>query len=143
MDYFPQLVAERPDIALCRASTAVARAAEQAAAANGVAVGSQLVLKMLAAVGPCSQQVLSQGLRVDRSMMVGIVDELEAAGWARRERDPADRRAYAVTITPSGRKVMTKSERTVPAFLDETFTALSAGERSQLTKLLGKLLLSE
>lgn len=138
--YFSRLVVERPDIALCRASTAVARAAEAAAAAQGLGVGPHLVLKMLADVGPCSQQTLSAELRIDRSMMVGIVDALEDAGHVRRKPNPEDRRAYAVTITAAGRRVLAKAEKSVPAFLDETFAALTSAERVQLTRLLGKLL---
>jgi DNA-binding MarR family transcriptional regulator len=95
---------------------------------------------MLAAVGPRSQQVLSEELRIDRSVMVGIADDLENAGQVRRERDPEDRRAYAVTITASGRRALAKAEKAVPAFLDRTFAALTAAERDQLTTLLGKLL---
>lgn len=138
--YFPQLATERPDIALCRASTVVARAAEAAAEENGLGVGHHLVLKMLAAVGPRSQQVLSEELRIDRSVMVGIADELEKAGYVRRERAPEDRRAYAVTITAAGEQALAQAEQAVPAFLDRTFAALSQDERDQLTTLLGKLL---
>ena len=138
--YFPRLAAERPDIALCRASTVVARAAEAAAEQHGLGVGQHLVLKMLVAVGPRSQQVLSEELRIDRSVMVGIADDLERTGYVRRERDPEDRRAYAVTITASGRRALAKAEKTIPEFLDRTFTALTPTERDQLTALLGKLL---
>ncbi|MCI2417893.1 MarR family winged helix-turn-helix transcriptional regulator [Saccharopolyspora sp. K220] len=138
--YFPRLAAERPDIALCRASTVVARAAEAAAEQQGLGVGHHLVLKMLAAVGPRSQQVLSEELRIDRSVMVGIADELQKSGYVRRERDPEDRRAYAVTITASGRRALAKAEKTIPEFLDHTFAALTPTERDQLTTLLGKLL---
>ena len=138
--YFPRLAAERPDIALCRASTVVARAAEAAAEQQGLGVGHHLVLKMLAAVGPRSQQVLSEELRIDRSVMVGIADELEKTGYVRRERDPEDRRAYAVTITTPGRRALAKAEKAIPEFLDRTFAALTPTERDQLTTLLGKLL---
>ncbi|WP_328396447.1 MarR family winged helix-turn-helix transcriptional regulator [Nocardia sp. NBC_00416] len=138
--YFPQLAAERPDIALCRASTAVARAAEAAAHEQGLGVGQHLVLKMLDAVGPRSQQALGAELRIDRSVMVGIADELERSGYVRRERDPEDRRAYAVTLTAAGRRALTKAEKSVPGFLDRTFAALTPTERDQLTALLGKLL---
>ncbi|MFF0492620.1 MarR family winged helix-turn-helix transcriptional regulator [Nocardia sp. NPDC004068] len=141
--YLPRLAAERPDIALCRASAAVARAADAAAAENGLGVGQHLVLKMLAAVGSCSQQVLSAELRIDRSVMVGIADDLERSGFVRRERDPADRRAYAVTITPAGRRALAKAEKAIPEFLATTFGALTAAERAQLTGLLGKLLFAE
>ncbi|MFJ8752435.1 MarR family transcriptional regulator [Streptomyces sp. NPDC102441] len=46
---------------------------------------------MLAEVGPCSQRVLSDELRIDRTVMVGICDGLEQPGHVRRERDVADR----------------------------------------------------
>lgn len=138
--YFPRLVAERPDIALCRASAVVARAAEAAATEQGLGVGQHLVLRMLAAVGPCSQRTLSEELRIDRSVMVGIADDLERQNYVRRERDPVDRRAYAVTLTAAGKRALTAAERTIPAFLDRTFAALTPRERDQLTTLLGKLL---
>ncbi|WP_028923208.1 MarR family winged helix-turn-helix transcriptional regulator [Pseudonocardia acaciae] len=140
--YFGRLAAERPDIALCRASADVARAAEAAAGKSGLGVGHHLVLKMLAAVGPCSQRVLGEELRIDRSVMVGIADELERSGYVRRERDPGDRRAYAVTVTEAGRRALAEAERAVPEFLDSTFAALTAAERDQLTSLLGKLLVT-
>ncbi|WP_371625099.1 MarR family winged helix-turn-helix transcriptional regulator [Streptomyces sp. NBC_01116] len=139
-DYFPRLAAERLDIALCRASAAVARAADARAGALGLGVGQHLVLKMLGEVGPSSQRVLSDELRIDRSVMVGLCDGLEQAGHVRRERDAADRRAYAVTITDSGRHVLARAEDAVPEFLDGTFQALSPTERGQLSSILGKLL---
>lgn len=138
--YFPQLADERLDIALCRASASVARAAETHAGEHGLGVGQHLVLKMLAAVGPCSQQTLSEELRIDRSVMVSVCDDLERAGFVRRERNPHDRRSYAVTVTDSGRERLAEAEASIPSFLDGTFGNLTHGERRQLTALLGKLL---
>ncbi|WP_067545639.1 MarR family winged helix-turn-helix transcriptional regulator [Nocardia crassostreae] len=141
--YLPRLAAERPDIALCRASAVVARAADAAALNSGLGVGQHLVLKMLAAVGPRSQQALSADLRIDRSVMVGIADGLEKSGYVRRERDPSDRRAYAVTITEPGRTALAAAERMIPGFLDDTFAALTRAERERLTELLGKILFAD
>ncbi|GAA4937151.1 DNA-binding MarR family transcriptional regulator [Nonomuraea thailandensis] len=138
--YFPRLAAERLDIALCRASAAVARAADAHAAEEGLGVGQHLVLRMLDAVGPCSQQTLSEELRIDRSVMVGVCDDLEREGHVRRERNPRDRRSYAVTITDSGRRRLAAAQASIPAFLDDTFQALTDDERGQLGALLGKLL---
>ncbi|MET8876864.1 MarR family transcriptional regulator [Nocardia sp. NPDC004604] len=137
------LAAERPDIALGRASTAVARAAEIHAGPQGLGVGQQLVLKMLDAVGACSQQTLSAELRIDRSVMVSVCDDLEKSGYAQRERNPRDRRSYAVTITDAGRERLSEAKAAIPTYLDETFAALTAAERRQLTALLGKLLVPE
>ncbi|MEV4257884.1 MarR family transcriptional regulator [Spirillospora sp. NPDC049652] len=138
--YFASLASERPDIAMCRASAYLARAADAHAARNGLGVGQHLVLKMLDTVGPCSQQVLSEELRIDRSVMVNVCDDLERSGFVRRERNPDDRRSYAVTLTEEGRERLATAESTVPAFLEETFAPLTAGERAQLTSLVGKLM---
>jgi hypothetical protein len=72
--------------------------------------------------------------------MFGVCDSLEQAGHVRRERDTDDRRAYAVTITDSGRWLLARAEGAVPGFLDGTFGDLTAAEREQLSVLLGKLL---
>jgi len=138
--YFARLAAERPDVALCRASALIARAADEHAAAQGLGVGQHLVLKMLTAVGPCSQQALSEELRIDRSVMVGVVDGLERSGLVRRERNPKDRRAYAVSITDAGRAALARIEATIPEFLARAFANLTVAEREQLSALLGKLL---
>ncbi|MGW2842985.1 MarR family winged helix-turn-helix transcriptional regulator [Streptomyces sp. NPDC001493] len=138
--YFPRLAEERLDIALCRASAAVARAAEGDADERGLGVGPHLVLKMLAETGPCSQRVLGEQLRIDRTVMVGICDGLEQAGLVRRERNVTDRRAYAVTLTAPGRRQLARAEESVPVFLDEAFQALTVAERRQLSRILGKLL---
>ena len=138
--FFPVLASERLDIALCRASSEVARAAETWAGDRGVGVGEHLVLKMLEAIGPCCQRELSDGVRIDRSVMVGCVDGLEEAGLVRRERSTRDRRAYAVFITEAGRDALLEAESEAPALLDEAFGALSADEREKLDQLLGKLL---
>ncbi|RJO69841.1 MarR family transcriptional regulator [Nocardia panacis] len=139
-NYFPRLADERVDIALCRAAAQVAKAAETHAGAQGLGVGQHLVLKMLAGAGPCAQQTLCEELRIDRSVMVGLCDDLEGAEYIRRERNPKDRRSYAVTVTEAGLTRLKQAEGAVPGFLDATFAPLSVAERRQLTDLLGKLL---
>jgi DNA-binding MarR family transcriptional regulator len=138
--YFAQLAASRPDIALCRAAAAVARTGEEFAERHGYLVGQHLVLKMLHAVGPCSQQILAEELRIDRSVMVGLCEDLEREGCVRRERNPEDRRAYAVSLTPKGRAELRTLERGVVGYLDEVLAPLDPVERAQLTTLLAKLL---
>lgn len=138
--FFPRLVSERPDIALCRASSHVERAAAAHAGAQGLGVGEHLVLKMLAAVGPCCQEELSKGLRIDRSVMVGCADRLEQAGFVNRERSAQDRRRYVITITGAGHETLDRAESSIPGFLDEAFGALNRAERDTLGELLGKLL---
>src|SRR5918994_1358105 len=68
------------------------------------------MLLVLASEGPHSQQYLSEWTRMDRTTMVALVDSLEERGYVRRERNPDDRRAYLVTITPEGRRALKKAE---------------------------------
>lgn len=46
--------------------------------------------------GPMSPSALAQRAGLQPSTMTGILDRLERAGWAARDRDPADRRAVKV-----------------------------------------------
>ncbi|MFI7611037.1 MarR family winged helix-turn-helix transcriptional regulator [Nonomuraea terrae] len=123
-----------------RARRKMSAPADAHAAETGLGVGQHLVLQMLDAVGPCSQQTLSEELRIDRSVMVGICDDLQQEDLVHRERNPRDRRSYAVTITDSGRRRLAQAQTSVPAFLDDTFRSLTPEERAQLSTLLGKLL---
>ena len=64
---------------------------------------------------------------------------LEEADFVRREIDPGDLRRHRLTVTPAGRKVMTRGL----ALLSEAFSArlsrLSTAEQAQLAALLEKL----
>jgi DNA-binding MarR family transcriptional regulator len=65
----------------------------------------------LAVLGILAEAALSQAeigilLDVNRTVMISVIDRLEAAGLAHRERDPADRRRYALRITPDGRTAL-------------------------------------
>ncbi|MET8884942.1 MarR family winged helix-turn-helix transcriptional regulator [Streptomyces rubiginosohelvolus] len=138
--YFSRLAQERPDIAMCRATTLVARSIDEELSGRGLTVAQHLVLKMLNDVGPCSQQELSAQLRIDRSVMVGCIDGLEDSGLVRRERHPRDRRAYAVTLTPEAGPALAEAEDGVPRLLDRAFGALTAAERRTLSRLVSKIL---
>lgn len=54
----------------------------------------------------CTQVELSRQLIMHRSNITGLVDRLEARGLVRREDNPADRRAFNVTLTPAGARLI-------------------------------------
>ena len=60
------------------------------------------VLATLQAAGPLSQQELALRLNVNRTVMVKLIDGLEARGYVERVRNPEDRRAYALHATSAG-----------------------------------------
>ena len=78
-----------------------ARATEQLAAAlpAGLLPRHHEVLAALAESGPASQQQLAERLGINRTIMVSLIDAMEQAGLVERNRDPADRRSYALAPT--------------------------------------------
>ena len=94
------------------------------------------MLSHLAAFEGRSQQALGNALGIHRSAVVALVDDLEQRGLAERRRDPVDRRAYTLYLTPAGRDLLAELERTADERDVELLSALSASERSQLIRLL-------
>ena len=86
-----------------------------------------------------SQQSLSTALGIHRSAVVALVDDLEERGLAERRRHPVDRRAYALHLTPKGRRVLAELERAADEDEAELLAALNASERSRLIALLQRV----
>jgi DNA-binding MarR family transcriptional regulator len=98
------------------------------------------ILVTLATSGPRSQQQLAELLDVNRTIMVKIVDRLEAAGLIERRRNPADRRSYALEPTEEGLAALAEFGPSI-AEAEAGFTArLSAAERRELNARLRELL---
>jgi MarR family transcriptional regulator, lower aerobic nicotinate degradation pathway regulator len=97
------------------------------------------MLLVLASEGPHSQQFLSEWTRMDRTTMVALVDSLEERGYVRRERNPEDRRAYLVTITPEGRRVLRRAQTAMAKAEGRVLASLDKGETAQLLDLLAKV----
>jgi DNA-binding MarR family transcriptional regulator len=101
------------------------------------------ILAVLGDTGARTQQELGDFLFVNRTVMVGVVDELEAAGLVERRRNPADRRAYAIELTATGRVAVTEGAPALEAADEELLRALSKPERARLAELLRKVLVAE
>ena len=100
-------------------------------------------LTVIADEGPLSQQHLSARIRVDRTTIVAVVDELEAAGLVERQRNPDDRRAYALEATAAGRAWIAEKRGALLAAQDELLSVLGAEERRNLVSSLQRLLMSQ
>jgi DNA-binding MarR family transcriptional regulator len=97
------------------------------------------MLSHLAASEGQSQQALSNALGIHRSAVVALVDDLEHRGLAERRRDPVDRRAYTLYLTPEGRELLAELQRVAEEDEAELLTALNPSERSQLISLLQRV----
>jgi DNA-binding MarR family transcriptional regulator len=89
---------------------------------------------------PLSQARLGDLLEINRTVMISVIDALEDAGLVRRERDPADRRRYALRITGQGGTVLAQM-REAAAWTDESLELpLTAAERRRLRELLAAVI---
>jgi DNA-binding MarR family transcriptional regulator len=64
---------------------------------------------------------------------------LEAAGFVRREIDATDLRRHRITVTPAGRKVLTRGLAVLSEAFGARLARLSASEQADLKTLLEKL----
>jgi DNA-binding MarR family transcriptional regulator len=72
----------------------------------GLPTGSLTVLSLIAAYPGSSQTVLAKAAGLNKSALVGIVDELEKRGLAARDRSTSDRRRNQLAVTPAGEAMM-------------------------------------
>ncbi len=96
-------------------------------------------LALLKKYQPTSQQTLAAGLRVDRSMIVGIVDHLETLGAVARRPDPSDRRRHALHLTPAGRELIQRCDTIARELQEKRLAPLTAHQRQELLTLLSIL----
>jgi DNA-binding MarR family transcriptional regulator len=87
-----------------------------------------------------TQQALQDVVGIDANNCVLMLNDVEALGFARRVRDPRDRRRHIVEITDEGRAALKNAERGMESIEDELFGALSDDERATLRKLLSRVL---
>ena len=86
-----------------------------------------------------SQSQLAQALRIERSGVVVLVDELEKAELISRNQVEGDRRSYALRATPEGRKLWKQAERRVQAHEKALLADLSDEEQKHLAELLSRI----
>ncbi|XIE81899.1 MarR family winged helix-turn-helix transcriptional regulator [Streptomyces sp. SBR177] len=105
-------------------------------AGRGLRLWDMAVLAALADFGPHAQRELVVRLGVDASDMTKVIDQLAAAGWVERARDPRDRRRVSVSLTPAGRTALAALDAEARAVQDEVLAPLDAEERRTLHALL-------
>ncbi|MCA2211911.1 MarR family winged helix-turn-helix transcriptional regulator [Jidongwangia harbinensis] len=77
-----------------------------------------LVMLALWQHAPLSVRDLSALLQLDPGTLSPLLKRLEAIGYLRRERNPADERSLAVTLTATGRALRRRAEQIPPAVVE-------------------------
>jgi len=133
-----QLTAD-PGFLLSRVGAAVRDGFKDVLAGWGIRPLQYLILIILDARPGVSQQELCAAAGIDSGNMVELLDGLEELRYAQRDRDPRDRRRYAVTITPAGRSALAELRQAVEEYNARVLSPLTERERQQLATTLGKL----
>ena len=94
------------------------------------------ILGLLHDHGGLAQSDLVQTMDMAPSMLVTLLNPLEADGLVARERDPADRRRHLVSLTPAGEKQLASASRAQKNTEDTLFATLDDNQREQLRGLL-------
>ncbi len=98
--------------------------------------------RILAAIyheGPASQRAIGEMLKIDRSTMVLLADDLEKKKVLVRKDHPNDRRYYLLHLTSLGKELFQKAEKLVIKAEEDFLTPLTKMERQDLRKCLSKL----
>jgi DNA-binding MarR family transcriptional regulator len=76
-----------------------------------------LVMLALWQHAPLSVRELSKLLQLDPGTLSPLLKRLEAVGYVHRQRDPADERSLAVTLTAAGQALRADAEKIPPAIV--------------------------
>jgi DNA-binding MarR family transcriptional regulator len=94
------------------------------------------ILGLLHDHGRLAQRDLMKAMGVDPSILVTLLNPLEADGLVARERDPGDRRRHLVTLTAAGERQLASASRAQKETEDAIFASLDDDQREHLRNAL-------
>jgi DNA-binding MarR family transcriptional regulator len=113
--------------------------AEVAAAVQGLGIEVKELFLLAELDAHPHPAALAEALLMPKPSVTVYVKRLEAAHLLKREIDCADLRRYKLSLTPEGRKVMTRGLALLSAAFGQRLGRLSALQQAELKSLLEKL----
>jgi DNA-binding MarR family transcriptional regulator len=105
----------------------------------GLGAQQFLVLKQLQVLGHTSQAELADALAIDPSNLATITADLCNRDLAVRTRHEVDRRRYVLRLSPTGERLLRRTEGAMAAAEADLLAALDHEQREQLYTLLRRL----
>ena len=140
VDLPPAALARNTGFLLGRVGELARERFERALGPMGLKARHYGVMSALAEGGPHAQGDLGQKLSIDRTTMVGLVDELEGMGFVGRRRDREDRRRYELTLTEAGRETLAEAESVAEKLQEAMLAPLDVAGRRRLHEMLAGVL---
>src|ERR1700693_1722341 len=94
------------------------------------------ILDLLVDRGPIGQRELGEITAIHHSILVTMLNPLEADGLIKRKRSGTDRRRHDVRVTPAGKRRLASAARAQREAEDALFAGLTEQQRYQLRNLL-------
>ncbi|WP_414167524.1 MarR family winged helix-turn-helix transcriptional regulator [Streptoverticillium reticulum] len=132
-----------PSWLLNRASVRGRRLVAEALARDGMRMPHHAVLSAVADLEPVAQAELGRTTGFDPKDMVGLLNDLQDQGLVTRAPDPNDRRKNSITLTPQGRKRLTRLAKLGEEANESLLSALSPAERELFLALLQRVVEGE
>lgn len=136
----PAALARNTGFLLSKVSQLAREGFERALEPMGLKARHYGVMSALAGEGPHAQKDLGERLAIDRTTMVGLVDELEGLGLVARRRDPEDRRRYDLALTEAGERTVLEAGAVAARVQDAVLAPLDDAERRGLHEMLARVL---
>lgn len=97
------------------------------------------VLEVLHHLGPLNQRSIGEKLLKSGGNITMVIDNLERCGHVKRKKDPSDRRAVLIHLTPSGEKFIADFFPKHLERIKEEFSVFTEDEKKTLADLCKKL----
>jgi len=125
-------------ISIMRTSALIQRRLNGIVSREGITQPQYNVLRILRGAGEAGIPTLAiRDRMIDASPGVTrLLDRLERAGYARRERAAPDRRQVLCRITADGLSLLSRLDGPISAYDDDAVAMLSAAEKRELVRLL-------
>jgi DNA-binding MarR family transcriptional regulator len=81
---------------------------------------------------------LSEAVGVDNAYATRAVEKLSALGYVNKVQDEQDRRAYRISLTPSGRKIADRVARTMLQWVGIITAGVSPGDLLTVNRVFNK-----
>jgi len=135
----PPSMRDRIPFLLYRAAEQSHSLANDMLARTGLTARQVGILTLVIEREPMTQKALGDLLRIDRTTMVSLIDDLEDKGFVERQRHPRDRRAFLVWPTESGLAAKVEAIGILDEQQQNFLAPLTAAEQQQLGALLKRL----